>query len=398
MSFNFGGFISGLSKQIVSDIEREKAKQDQFDLLAEQEATKLRLANAAERRKQRKADADNMAFLKTLGFSDAKAQWIMKGGANSVQMYANFAQTAMESGIDPDTILKSNLINDDHNDPRNEANLEAVKNAAIGRPIGVDPSNPYSLNLSVVKRPEDEENLEISSIATGYATSLNQRLSVKNKFGIDSEEYKAADSNVTYWKNEMENDPSKTADTLFNKDSRETIIKNARSYAFQEAGFKYNIETGIVQVIAGKRGPQAVASLEAAGEIALAANPTPNFSDDVLMARAIGIQKRAERDLSSHAKAVVNKTATAETQKFGYNKTKIDDTGKYVIGSFAQALKDGDGGKLKEGDVIIVKQKNLDTGVIEFRIKVYTGIPRAETPLGIFDTFYDAGVYSTPNQ
>ena len=161
-----------------------------------------------------------------------------------------------------------------------------------------------------------------------------------------------------------------------------------------DAGFKYDIETGIVQAIKGKAGPQAIASLEAAGEIAIAARPTDNFSDEILMARAIGIQKKAERTLESHAKAVANKKADQETTNFGYNKTEVNNAGDYVINSFSAALKSQDRGDFKEGDVIIVKQKNQQTGQVEFRIKVYTGIPRAETPLGIFDTFFDAGVYT----
>ena len=394
MAFNFGAFLSGMSKQIVRDIDEAEERQFKFDMLAEEEATRMRLANAAERRKTRDQDKKQAAFLKTLGISDAKAQWIMKGGAGAVQLYADFAKDAIKNGIDPDSILESNLISDDHNDPRNEANLEAVKNAAIPRPSSIDPNNPFRLNLAALQKEEEEEDFTLGSITTGYATSLNARLNAQNKHGKNSEQYKIADENVAYWKTQMENDPSKETDKLFSLNSREEVIKNARSAAFTDAGFKYDIKTGIVQAIKGRAGPQAVASLEAAGEIAIAAKPTDNFSDEILMARAIGIQNKAERTLRGHGRSVANRDADEETNEFDYNRTTINENGNYSVNSFAAALKNADAGGFKEGDVIIVKQKNKKTGNIELRIKVYTGIPRAETPLGIFDTFFDAGVYT----
>ena len=395
MAFNFGAFLSGMGKQIVRDIDEAEERQFKFDMLAEEEATRMRLADADERRKTRKEDKENAAFLKTLGYNDAQAQWIMKGGSAAVTQYANFANAANQNGFSASSILDSNLINDDHNDPRNESNINGIVSETFQSRTEIDPTDPFRLNLSVfAKKKEEEDDFEIGSIKVGYATSLNERLSAKRNFGEDSEEYKIADENVAYWKTQMENDPSKEADRLFSPDSRETVIKNARANAAMDAGFKFDIETGIVQAIKGKAGPQAIASLEAAGEIAIAARPTDNFYDDVLMARAIGIQKKAERTLESHAKAVANKRADQETTNFGYNKTEVNNAGDYVINSFSAALKSQDRGDFKEGDVIIVKQKNQQTGQVEFRIKVYTGIPRAETPLGIFDTFFDAGVYT----
>ena len=56
MAFNFGAFLSGMSKQIVRDIDEAEERQFKFDMLAEEEATRMRLANAAERRKTRDQD------------------------------------------------------------------------------------------------------------------------------------------------------------------------------------------------------------------------------------------------------------------------------------------------------------------------------------------------------
>ena len=398
MSFNFGGFISGLSKQIVSDIEREKAKQDQFDLLAEQEATKLRLANASERRKQRKADADNMAFLKTLGFSDAKAQWIMKGGANSIQMYANFAQTAMESGIDPDTILDSNLINQDHADPRNEANLEAVKNSAIARPTGVDTSNPFKLNLSVLKKQAEPIDPKLNSLTTGYATAVNKQYIAERDHGINSTQYKQATDEVDHFFKKIQNEPKRTeVGVIFTASDVERIMSNVEARQAQRLEFGYDLQTKMVQVVAGRRGPKAVAMLRSAEELAYIANPTQGVYDTAMMARVNYLKSEAQQDLDAHGRNVANGTIGEAMKKFNYNKTTFED-GKYIIPTFKKILEESEANPPKAGDVYIVKQKNKQTGVVEFRIKVYTGIKSERTPLGIFNRFHDAGIYAQPNQ
>ena len=397
MAFNFGAFLSGMGKQIVRDIDEAEERQFKFDMLAEEEATRMRLADAEERRKTRKEDKENAAFLKTLGYTDAQAQWIMKGGSAAVTQYANFAQNANKNGFSASSILDSNLINDDHNDPRNESNINGIISETFQSRTEIDPKNPFRLNLSVFAEKEKEkEDKELGSLKAGYVRAVNSRLNALRKFGEDSEEYKIAEEDIAYWKSEMEKDPSKEATKFFNLDSREDIVKNARHAAFTDAGFKFDLTTGVLSAIEGRAGPQAIASLEAAGSIAITAQPTDNFVDGQLMKEAVKIKDKAERTLENHGKAVANKNVSKPTAKFSYNKTEVNDAGEYVINSFAAALKTQDVGGFKEGDVIIVKQFNEQTEKNEFRIKVYTGIPRAETPLGIFDTFFDAGVYTPP--
>ena len=49
MSFNFGGFLSGMSQSIVQSIEDEKEQQRKFEYLSETEAMRTRAARKAER-------------------------------------------------------------------------------------------------------------------------------------------------------------------------------------------------------------------------------------------------------------------------------------------------------------------------------------------------------------
>ena len=114
MSFNFGAFLGGMSKQISTNIEDAKRfnreKEFRMDMLAEEEATKMRLAKSSERRSQRKQDEQNAALLKSMGYTDAQSGWIMQGGGATVTLYSDFAKKAYARGINPADILETNLI------------------------------------------------------------------------------------------------------------------------------------------------------------------------------------------------------------------------------------------------------------------------------------------------
>jgi len=59
MAFNFGAFVGGLSESISEDIQEAQDRELKFELMAEDEATKMRLASASERR-TRKATQDKL--------------------------------------------------------------------------------------------------------------------------------------------------------------------------------------------------------------------------------------------------------------------------------------------------------------------------------------------------
>ena len=127
MGFRFGSFLGGMSQQISTNIEEAKAfnreKDFRMDMLAEEEATKMRLMKAETREKEKKRQKENASLLKAVGYTDAQASWIMQGGDASVSLYADWGSQAYAKGINPADILGSNLVNSDQQDPRNEATV-----------------------------------------------------------------------------------------------------------------------------------------------------------------------------------------------------------------------------------------------------------------------------------
>ena len=63
MGFDFGAFLGGMSRQISTNIEEAKKfnreKDFRLEMLAEEEATKERLARSAEHREKQKQDEQN---------------------------------------------------------------------------------------------------------------------------------------------------------------------------------------------------------------------------------------------------------------------------------------------------------------------------------------------------
>lgn len=92
MAFNFGAFVGGLSESISEDIQEAQDRELKIDLMAEDEATKMRLASASERR-TRKATEDKLAQGLAAYIGAAKAGAIIKQhGVAGAEQFLNAAQ------------------------------------------------------------------------------------------------------------------------------------------------------------------------------------------------------------------------------------------------------------------------------------------------------------------
>ena len=110
MGFDFGAFLGGMSQQISTNIEEAKKfnreKDFRMDMLAEEEATKLRLAKSEEKRVQRKNDQILAGRLKALGFDTGRSAFIMAQGSGYAEEMITLAGEAYAIGYNPNTILK----------------------------------------------------------------------------------------------------------------------------------------------------------------------------------------------------------------------------------------------------------------------------------------------------
>jgi len=398
MAFNFGAFLGGMSRQIVKGIEDEEERQFKFDMLAEEEATRMRLSRASERRAERKAQKEQAGLLKAMGFSDAKAAWIMKGGAAAVNKYVDYATAAQTRGIDPDTMLDSSLFSSDQEDPRNEAAMAA----SLGQPRKYDTTEPFSIDTDImtsvlgeVKKPEKPK--EYSSLEAGHAGTFS--LLQAAKADGDTAEVTRLEGVLKEWQAKINEANPEVKDEVswFNEDSRSRVIRDSLALARQDQEFSVDMDGNITSKLQGREGPAAIAKLNAAADIANIANVADGVVDERLMSQANQLKSSAFNALDRFGQRVASTAGEAkDISSYGYFKTTKSESGEMQTQPFLAEIQKANRGAYKAGDVVLVQQKV--NGVMTTRIKVYTGIPVATVQYQnrtLYDYFHDAGEYIT---
>ena len=134
MSFNFGGFLNGMSQSIVKSIEEEEEQQRRFDYLAETEAMKLRSARKAERDKKNRITEELMGALSVF-YDDDTARKLAKKGATAAEIYLDIGQRAIKKDIDPMTVLNLPSVSGDLNE-NDQSIINTTINAASPAKVG----------------------------------------------------------------------------------------------------------------------------------------------------------------------------------------------------------------------------------------------------------------------
>lgn len=108
--FDFGAFLGGMGEQISTNIEDAKKfnreKDFRLELLGEEEATKMRLARADEKRAQRKNDQILAGKLKAANYDAGRIAYIMSHGSGYAEEMLTLASQAHVNNLDPNTVLK----------------------------------------------------------------------------------------------------------------------------------------------------------------------------------------------------------------------------------------------------------------------------------------------------
>ena len=97
MSFNFGGFLAGMSESIVGAIEEEKEQQRRFELMAEEEATRER-ARRKSQREAKNAALTELTESLNLYYTEEQVADILSNGTAAGKYALNHAQTVQGNG------------------------------------------------------------------------------------------------------------------------------------------------------------------------------------------------------------------------------------------------------------------------------------------------------------
>jgi len=403
-----GGFGKQVSANIESAKEFQREKEFKLELLAEEEATKMRLARASERRATRQKDAENLAFLQSIGYSPTKASWIMKGGNDAVSKYADWGGKAVARGVNPDILLSSKQFGDDANDPRNEAALAAMSGSdRVGEGFDL---NFEQLSAALGDLPKEPDIY--SSIAEGHASTFSRLQNEKNKKNPDQAVINMLNEDLTEWAEKLDEDIKKRdkSDTpdvkYFTDGSRPQIVANAKTDALRDQDFETDIAGNITSKKEGREGQRIIANMNAADSIMSQAQIKKGDgiivdTDWRLYNDGKQLLEKAERNLTTYGQGKVQISGVKKDTQYTYVKNELNAEGtSYIPISASKAIENSYKGMYKTGDVIIIAKKNQTTNVIEQRVIVYTNRKSLEDQ-GVeidgrtyYTMFHDAGIYS----
>lgn len=268
-----GGFGRQVSENIESQKEFDRQKEFKLELLAEEEATKMRLARASERKQQRAKDKAMAGKLKALGFSEDRIAFAMAQGTGYAEGIADIASVAMAKGKNPNTLLTYSDTMDQFKQlsgTERDGVLGPVDPTKI--PEGFDYSTAFTQNVelttSVLTEQEDEDTQEFNNLDELYTHFKNEQF----QYDVGSDEWKAIDKKLENIRTDMHEiakqkdtstPPDDTPDPLISQNQYNNDIRTARA----AVSGKYNLGTLEGEFTAQETGKQAVstvAELEAA--------------------------------------------------------------------------------------------------------------------------------------
>ena len=106
MGFNLMAALGGAGRAMSQSIQEDRLQMDKIELMDAEAATRERLAKAAEKREEDKANEKIASRLKGMGFDQGRIAYIMAQGSGFAESMIDHATQAYKNGRDPNTILK----------------------------------------------------------------------------------------------------------------------------------------------------------------------------------------------------------------------------------------------------------------------------------------------------
>ena len=362
-------------------------------------------------------------MLKSIGYTDSQASWILKGGDATVNLYSDWGAKAYAKGISPASILGSNLVNSDQQDPRNEAALNTVLSSAIPRPEIDSTAEAFTVRQDIMtgvlgepKKPKKVQQL--SSTKEGYATALNMQINARMDYGENSQEYTDATEVLDFWQKKMADEAADEAAAakeklkdgeLFSTESRGRIIKDGFVIGARNVGegVSVDLESGIFQSIEGKEAQGIIANFHTAGYLMNRAQPVKGDSEVVdreMMRVATNLVNVGNSRLDNYSRSLVvttyNKDKAKELAKKGkfnftgsYLRNNFNENGDLIIPSMIDILENNP--VLGIGDVVIASVGSGESE--EFKIFTYIGMV-TDTYNGMEVKFHEGSTYDPTKQ
>jgi len=347
MSFNFGAFVGGLSRQIVSDIEADEAYDQQLSFFKE----KQDILSGQEIEKERKLrdlqTQSNIKALKFAGYDDQRAAQIAMSGDYAIERSLGLAEKVSEVGGDINTYYKlaDNTTNDmDNLEKEITDTAGATKKISTGT-MGVSGFDPEMV-AGLFAKPDKIESSYSARLAV-----ISQKLA-QNPDRSDADSLKSEQTQLYADLRKMkaaEREEKGTVTPSFDLGSITSNTNEIRRGQLNRYGFEVGVD-GIKNLTEGNMYKADLAELEVSNQLNMR---NKGIEDPNMQLAAQGIRESAVRNLNEYGLNI-----------FYNKKDRLQDAPTNE--AFATSMSRGE---YRQGQVVTVGNK----------IILYTGVPDYRT-------------------
>lgn len=348
MSFNFGAFVGGLSRQIVSDIEADEAYDQQLSFFKE----KQDILSGQEIEKERKLrdlqTQSNIKALKFAGYDDQRATQIAMSGDYAIERSLGLAEKVSEVGGDINTYYKlaDNTTNDmDNLEKEITDTAGATKKISTGT-MGVSGFDPEMV-AGLFAKPDKIESSYSARLAV-----ISQKLA-QNPDRSDADSLKSEQTQLYADLRKMkaaEREEKGTVTPTFDLGSITSNTNEIRRGQLNRYGFEVGIDGSLKNVTEGTMYKADLAELEVANQLNIR---NKGIEDPNMQLAAQGVRESAVRNLNEYGLNI-----------FYNQKDRLQDAPTNE--EFATSMSRGE---YRQGQVVTVGNK----------IILYTGVPDYRT-------------------
>tara|TARA_A100001515_G_scaffold112344_1_gene93487 strand:- start:12921 stop:14093 length:1173 start_codon:yes stop_codon:yes gene_type:complete len=338
MSFNFGGFLAGMSESIVDKIEAEEEQQRRFQYLAETESMRARAAKKAERDKKNAIMEELAGTMEALGINDKNIELALGQGIGASKLYIdaaknNFGKTDF---FDPNVMFEMagpNATPEDVVNDMNAAGDAAAKTAevpALSQTTLTQPTAPTATNnqkAAYLKAAFGKPPKEYASLDAAHASIVQKMMRTTDENELS--QLKTQEEFILGKIALKQKDDEKKGKEPDNWMTAENVLLNS-SRAFKDNliqfGLKYDdISETIAGNLQGKGGLVSIARLRGANSLMTLNNAVPT-ADTKLTAHISSEINTAKSDLTTYAKRVAAAGRATDPEsltggtKFDYNR------------------------------------------------------------------------------
>lgn len=393
MAFNFGAFVGGLSTGLATSIKEEEERQFKFDMLAEEEATKMRLQRSAERKAQRAKDRELAGKLSAMGFDKGRISYIVSQGSGYAEGIYDLAAAASAKGQDPNTLFKYSDSMDEFRSFVGPERDGIKGDVDLGKlPTDFDFTSAFTqdreLTTSILTEKPDVE--KFTNLESLYTSVTNQQLGLS----IESDEWKLLERKKMSIRDDM-TAIAKSKDTSTPSDPKNIIGENAFNSDMKTARTglfgKYNLETLDGELASMEEGRQVEATIAELDAVITVKRSYDNLQGDGILkqqgtARANAAITSAVASLNSLSKQVVAAHKANPNEGLGLKFQMPEGKNNFELTNMLKAAKDGNSTELNSFIEFVDGLEYGDVIQVDGNIAVYTGLTQNYAKLGVDNT------------